>query len=166
MIIITRMQRNASLVPEPAAVDRSDLKSGAILTMVGWAQYFSLGHVGPACAAVRRHAVRRLRQWLGRKHRTKAGNFVRIPAARLQHDCGLIRLTRPTPAGESFRARTGRSLTRMRRRSEGDAQSDVHQVVLTRPVSETYRVTDKSAGSLAKAHRNTGIRAHPTARVA
>ena len=56
---------------------------------------------------------------------------------------------RPTPAGGSFRARTGRSLTRMRRRSEGDAQSDVHQVVLTRPVSETSRVTDKGAGSLA-----------------
>ena len=69
--------------------------------------------------------------------------------------------TRPSPAGGSFRARTGRSLTRMRRRSERDAQSDVHQMVLTRPVSETSRVTDKSAGSLAKAHRNTGIRAHP-----
>ena len=73
-------------------------------TMVGWAQYFSLGHVGPACAAVSRHAVRRLRQWLGRKHRTKAGNFVRIPVARLQHDYGLIRLTRQTLGLSSAKA--------------------------------------------------------------
>ena len=74
------------------------------LTMVGWANYFSLGHVGPAYAAVNRHAVRRLRQWLGRKYGTKSGNFVRIPVARLQHDYGLISLTRQTLGLSSARA--------------------------------------------------------------
>ena len=74
------------------------------LTMVGWANYFSLGHVGPAYAAVNRHAVRRLRQWLGRKYGTKSGNFVRIPVARLQHDYGLISLTRQTLGLSSAKA--------------------------------------------------------------
>ena len=66
------------------------------LTMVGWANYFSLGHVGPAYKAVNRHVVRRLRQWLGRKYETKSGNIVRIPVARLQQDYGLTSLTRQT----------------------------------------------------------------------
>ena len=65
-------------------------------TIVGWAHYFSLGNVSPAYAALDRHAVRRLRQWLGRKYRTKSGNFVRIPVQRLEPDYGLIRLTRQT----------------------------------------------------------------------
>ena len=65
-------------------------------TMVGWAHYFSLGNVSPAYAAVNQHAVRRLRQWLGRKYRTNSGNYVRIPVQRLGPDYGLFRLTRQT----------------------------------------------------------------------
>ena len=51
-------------------------------TMVGWANYFSLAHVGPAYRAISRHAVTRLRRWLGRKHQTSAGNHVRIPVTK------------------------------------------------------------------------------------
>ena len=73
-------------------------------TMVGWAHYFSLGHVSPAYTAVNRQAVRRLRQWLGRKYRTKSGNFVRIPVQRLGPEYGLIRLTRQTMGLSSAKA--------------------------------------------------------------
>ena len=73
-------------------------------TMVGWAHYFSLGHVSPAYTAVNRQAVRRLRQWLGRKYRTKSGNFVRIPVQRLGPEYGLIRLTRQTMSLPSAKA--------------------------------------------------------------
>ena len=72
--------------------------------MVGWANYFSLGHVGPAYSAISRHAVRRLRRWLGRKHKTKAGNYLRIPVTRLEQDYGLIRLTRQTVGLSSAKA--------------------------------------------------------------
>ena len=34
--------------------------------LTGWANYFTLGQVSPACVAIDRHATRRLRQWLGR----------------------------------------------------------------------------------------------------
>ena len=63
-------------------------------TMVGWANYFSLGQVSPAYNSVNRHAARRLRQWLCRKHKVKFGMFVRFPHERLHNDYGLVRLTR------------------------------------------------------------------------
>ena len=66
------------------------------LTMVGWANYFSLGHVSPAYEAVNRHTARRLRQWFSRKYRTKSGNFVQISFTRFEQDYGLIRLKRQT----------------------------------------------------------------------
>ena len=91
-------------------------------TMVGWAQYFSLGHVSPACAAVNRRAVRRLCQWLGRKYRTKSGNFVRIPVARLQYDYGLISLSRQTLGLPSAKARPLRAI---RCRASGDRSETV-----------------------------------------
>ena len=41
--------------------------------MTGWANYFCLGQVSPAYRAIDRHAVRRLRQWLCRRHRVRTG---------------------------------------------------------------------------------------------
>ncbi len=65
-------------------------------TMVGWANYFSLGQVSPAYSAVNRHAVRRLRQWLCRKHKTRLRDYVRFPDTRLYGEYGLARLSRRT----------------------------------------------------------------------
>ena len=51
--------------------------------LTGWANYFTLGQVSPAYAAVDRHATRRLRQWLSRKHKVRSGKEVRFPNGRL-----------------------------------------------------------------------------------
>ena len=60
--------------------------------MTGWANYFSLGQVSPAYAAVDRHAARRLRQWLSRKHKVGARGSVQFPDERLWKEYGLARL--------------------------------------------------------------------------
>ena len=60
--------------------------------MTGWANYFHLGQVSPAYAAIDRHATRRLRQWLCRKHKVRAGGYVRFPDRRLWNEMGLTRL--------------------------------------------------------------------------
>ena len=57
----------------------------------GWATYFTLGRVRPACAAMDRHATRR-RRWLRRKHKVRSGGFVRFSDARLWQAYGLTRL--------------------------------------------------------------------------
>ena len=60
--------------------------------LAGWANYFILGQVSPAYAAIDRHATRRLSRWLCRKHRVRPGNYVRFPDERLWHEYGLTRL--------------------------------------------------------------------------
>ena len=64
--------------------------------MRGWANYFSLGQVSPAYRAVDRHAVRRLRQWLCRRHKVRSGGTVRFPDERLWQQYGLTRLVTRT----------------------------------------------------------------------
>ena len=54
----------------------------------GWGNYFQLGQVSPAYAAVDRHAIRRLRQWLCRKHKAKSGEYARYPDERLWGEKG------------------------------------------------------------------------------
>ena len=60
--------------------------------LTGWANYFTCGQVSPAYRAVDRHATRRLRQWLCRKHKVRAGKFVRFPDERLWTEYGLTHL--------------------------------------------------------------------------
>ena len=60
--------------------------------VTGWANYFILGQVSPAYAAIDRHATRRLRQWLCRKHKVRSGQYVRFPDERLWKEYGLTRL--------------------------------------------------------------------------
>jgi len=74
------------------------LDSGVVVrrlnrVMEGWANYFQLGQVSPAYQAVDAHAIRRLRQWLCRKHKIRAGKYVRFPDERLWNEHGLTRLT-------------------------------------------------------------------------
>ena len=76
------MRRYVSLEPN-VVVERLN----RLLT--GWANYFTLGQVGPAYAAMDRHAARRLRQWLCRKHKVRSGRIVRFW---LWQEYGLTRL--------------------------------------------------------------------------
>ena len=64
--------------------------------LYGWANYFQLGQVSPAYQAVDAHAIRRLRQWLCRKHKVRAGKYVRFSDERLWNDMGLTRLAQRT----------------------------------------------------------------------
>lgn len=66
--------------------------------LTGWANYYDLGQVRPAWAAIDEHATKRLRQWLCRKHKVRAGKYVRYPSKRLWNDYGLIHLA-PTTSG-------------------------------------------------------------------
>ena len=66
--------------------------------LTGWANYFTLGQVSPAYAAIDRHATRRLRQWLCRKHKVRSGQCVRFPDERLRIEYGLTHLG-PRTAG-------------------------------------------------------------------
>ena len=61
-------------------------------SITGWANYFSLGQVGPAYQAVNLHANERLRRWLWLKHKSRRGKFVRFPDDRLYREYGLTRL--------------------------------------------------------------------------
>ena len=58
----------------------------------GWANYYHLGQVSSAYAAIDAHTTKRLRQWLCRKHKVKAGKYVRYPDERLWNTYGLLRL--------------------------------------------------------------------------
>ena len=64
--------------------------------MTGWANYFTLGQVSPAYAAIDEHATRRLRQWLCRKHKVRTGKIVRFSNERLRKGYGLTHLVKRT----------------------------------------------------------------------
>ena len=64
--------------------------------LIGWPNYFRLGQVSPAYAAVDAHAIKRLRQSLCRKHKVRAGKYVRFSDERLWNDLGLARLAQRT----------------------------------------------------------------------
>jgi len=64
--------------------------------LIGWSNYFCLGPVSKAYAAVDSHVSRRLRQWLCVKHKVPGRGTSRYPDAHLYQKLGLVRLsTRP-----------------------------------------------------------------------
>ena len=62
----------------------------------GWSNYFRLGPVSKVYAAVDRHACRRLRQWLCRKHKLRGSGTSRYPDAYLYQELGLVQLSAKT----------------------------------------------------------------------
>jgi RNA-directed DNA polymerase len=62
-------------------------------TIEGWANYFCLGFVSRAYRAVEQHACRRLRQWLGRKHKMHAGAKTLFTPKYLHQKLGLANLS-------------------------------------------------------------------------
>jgi RNA-directed DNA polymerase len=62
------------------------------LMLRGWANYFYLGTVVGAYTVVMKHARRRLRRWLCKKHKVRVGEYKRFPNEYLHQRLGLIRL--------------------------------------------------------------------------
>lgn len=60
--------------------------------LTGWSNYFSQGPVSRIYSAVDYHTVRRLRQWLCRKHKVKGHGVSRFSAEHLYFELGLVRL--------------------------------------------------------------------------
>jgi RNA-directed DNA polymerase len=62
-------------------------------TMVGWANYFCLGRVGQAYRNVNHHAMKRLRQWLCRKHKVRGQRGTsRFSDQYLHEQLGLVNI--------------------------------------------------------------------------
>ena len=75
----------------------------------GWANYFSYGTLSPAYRVVHRHAVHRVRQWLGRKFKIQGRGYYQFSDQHLTDKLGLLNLTTLVP---SSRTRTPESCPR------------------------------------------------------
>ena len=75
--------------PRNGMLLRAEMVEHLNRAMTGWANYFCLGQVSPAYHAIDRHAVKRLRQWLCRKHKVRSGGYVRFSDERLRESYGL-----------------------------------------------------------------------------
>ena len=64
--------------------------------MIGWANYFRLGPVSKAYRAIERHARRRFRQWLCRKHQVRWPAIRRFPDRYIDRQLGLVQLSQRT----------------------------------------------------------------------
>ena len=112
--------------------------------MAGWANYFILGQVSPAYAAVDRHATRRLRPWLCRKHKVATGNHAILGRA------SLARLWAHSPCTAHDRLSVGEGMisseSRMRAIRTSGSMSGVWKrgrVRLTDRPSLHYRATSR-----------------------
>jgi len=80
---MTSGQRSKGVKEQVAAINRK---------MNGWSNYFRLGQVSKAYGSVDYHAVRRLRQWLCKKHKVRGAGLSRFSAEYLYLELGLVRL--------------------------------------------------------------------------
>lgn len=62
--------------------------------LLGWANYFRVGYVTAAWRVVQQHTCRRLRWWLRRKHKERAGHGQRYPDMQLYERFGLVELVK------------------------------------------------------------------------
>jgi len=62
--------------------------------LLGWANYSRIGYVTAAWRVVQQHTCRRLRRWMRRKHRARAGRGQRYPDRQLYEKLGLVELVR------------------------------------------------------------------------
>jgi group II intron reverse transcriptase/maturase len=60
--------------------------------MSGWANYFCLGPVTKVYRIVDKHARKRMRQWLCKKHKEQGDGYTRYPDEYLHDELGLTRL--------------------------------------------------------------------------
>jgi RNA-directed DNA polymerase len=73
-----------------------ELVAGLNRQLRGWANYFCLGPVSPACRAVDSHTRWRLRQWLRHKHKKVGAGTGAYPDEYLYEKLGLLRLEKLT----------------------------------------------------------------------
>ena len=78
------------------AMDSEQMVKRLNQMLSGWANYFCLGQVSPAYAAIDAHVEKRLRRWLSRKHKVSSGKYVRFSTERLYEQYGLTRLSLKT----------------------------------------------------------------------
>lgn len=74
-------------------LDVEDIVGRLNCKIQGWANYFRLGPVSKAYAAVDSHALKRLRQWLCRKHKVRGGGTSRFPDQYLHEHLNLVQLS-------------------------------------------------------------------------
>ena len=96
-----RVQRICHAISEETRRNKTQLDRETVVAtlnrmMIGWGNYFCLGPVSKAYRAVEQHARRRLRQWLGAKHKRKGVGTKRYPDTLLHDKFGLVRLTKRT----------------------------------------------------------------------
>jgi RNA-directed DNA polymerase len=80
---MTSGQRSKDVEEQVAAINHK---------LRGWSNYFRLGQVSKAYGAVDYHVVRRLRQWLCKKHEVRGAGLSRFSAEYLYLKLGLVRL--------------------------------------------------------------------------
>lgn len=73
--------------------DVEDLVAQLNRKLIGWSNYFRLGPVSKAYAAVDHHACKRLRQWLCTKHKVLGSGTARFPDQYLHEELGLVQLS-------------------------------------------------------------------------
>ena len=96
-----RVQRICAAISRETARNKTLLEPEQVVEalnrmMNGWANYFCLGPVSKAYRAIERHARRRLRQWLCRKHQAQWPAIRRFPERYIDQQLGLVRLSQRT----------------------------------------------------------------------
>lgn len=96
-----RVQRICAAISRETARNKTLLEPEQVVEalnrmMNGWANYFCLGPVSKAYRAIERHARRRLRQWLCRKHQARWPAIRRFPDRYIDQQLGLVRLSQRT----------------------------------------------------------------------